>query len=203
MHLLEAVATLRLMYFKQVEISLPEGEYKIKGQFFEESDIEIFTELFVKWIELSNKLKEFGGRGINLPEVLSESLFAYAMGDCIRPASNVTGYNSSFDVYNLKTKKRIQVKACSILPDLTSFGPKSIWDEIYFMTFPNTLKDENEINIYKIPNELIYEFKINKNQTMREQQLQGRRPRFSIMDSIIKVNRIKPIKTIRIYNNGI
>ena len=38
--------------------------------------------------------------------------------------------------------KRIQVKACSVKEDLTSFGPKSVWDEIYLMHFlPNNNYD--------------------------------------------------------------
>ena len=184
------------MYYKQTEIQLPEGNFKIKGQYFEDSDKGILSKIFYDWLDLSKTLKDFGGRGINLPEVLSESLFAYVMGDCIRPASKVGGYESSFDVYNLRTKSRIQVKACSVLPDLTSFGPKSVWDELYFMTFPNVNQDINQVNIYKIPNEKIYNYPINKTQTMREQQLQNRRPRFSIMEGIILEENIQPVKSI-------
>ncbi len=45
--------------------------------------------------------------------------------------------NTSFDTYNLKTKKAEQIKACSVEKDLTSFGPESKWDDIYFLDFYN------------------------------------------------------------------
>ena len=40
------------------------------------------------------------------------------------------GTKSSFDAYNPKTK-RIQIKASSINPDATSFGPKSETNLLY------------------------------------------------------------------------
>jgi Bsp6I restriction endonuclease len=52
------------------------------------------------------------------------------------------GANSSFDCYEPQKSKRIQVKACSVEEDLTSFGPDSVWDEIYFVHFyPNKKYD--------------------------------------------------------------
>ncbi len=136
---------------------------------------------------------------MNLPEGLSEVAFCYFM-DCVRLNNPKIGkgVNTSFDVYSLKTNKRIQVKSCSVLPDLTSFGPKSQWDEIYFQDFYKEGKWDYSFDIYLIPNDLIYNQKVNKNQTLKEMQKQGKRPRFSIYEDIIIANGIKPIKTVRL-----
>src|SRR5690606_37452399 len=123
-----------------------------------------------------------------------EGLFCLDM-DAVRINTNIPGANTSFDCYRISDNKRIQVKACSVLPDLTSFGPKSVWDELYFLDFYREGKWDGTYDIYLIDNELIYNHKVNENQTLREQQEQGRRPRFSIYKSIILKNKLKPLKT--------
>lgn len=51
-----------------------------------------------------------------------------------------------------------------------------------------------------MPSDLIYNMKVNKDQTMKEQQLQARRPRFSITDKIIKEKNLKPIaKNVKVW----
>jgi len=117
----------------------------------------------------------------------------------VRITKSISGANTSYDCYNLKTNKRIQVKACSVLPDLTSFGPRSVWDEIYFCDFYKSGKWNGEFDIYLIDNALIYDHKVNSNQTMREQQQEGRRPRFSIFKEIITKGNLKPIKTGKLF----
>jgi hypothetical protein len=76
---------------------------------------------------------------------------------------------------------------------LTSFGPDSVWDEIYFVHFYPNKKYDGSYNIYLIPNDLIYNQKVNATQTMRQQQELNRRPRFSIMKEIIKPRLMKPV----------
>ena len=115
--------------------------------------------------------------------------------NCVKITKSISGANTSWDCYDLNSKKRIQVKACSVLPDLTSFGPKSEWDEIYFLNFFKDGKWDGSFDIYKIDNDLIYSQKVNINQTMKDQQKQGKRPRFSIYKDIIIPNGIKPVKT--------
>jgi hypothetical protein len=177
----------------QVTIKLPEGKFTTIAQIFDKSDDVIIKNLYYKWIDLSKQLRDYGGRGINLPEVLSESIFCRVMGT-IRINENILGANTSFDVFNPTTNKRIQVKSCSVLPDLTSFGPNSVWDELYFMDFYNKGKFDGQIDIYLIPNRLIYDHKVNKTQTVKDQQKEGRRPRFSIFKEIIERQNIKPLK---------
>ena len=50
-------------------------------------------------------------------------------------------------------------------------------------------------DIYLIKNQLIYSHKVNSAQTFKDQQLQKRRPRFSIFKELILKNNIKPVKT--------
>ena len=185
------------MQLTQKTITLPEGTFNVTAQIFDSSDDIEIRELYAKWIELSSRLRELGGRGVNLPEVLSESVFCRAM-NTVRINSNIPSANTSFDVFKLSDNKRIQVKACSVLPDLTSFGPRSIWDEVYFLDFYRKGDWDGKVDFYLIPNELIYSHRVNENQTMKEQQLQGRRPRFSIFNEVILVNEITPFLTYQI-----
>ena len=173
---------------------LPEGSFEVEATKFEEKDRLRLAEIYLKWRTLSDELRALGGRGVNLPEVLSEGSFALEM-DVLRVVNSISGANSSWDCYDPVKHKRIQVKACSVLPDLTSFGPTSQWDEIYFLDFYRKGNWDGTFDIYKIENELIYNHKVNENQTMKEQQNQKRRPRFSIYKEIIQKIGIQPIKT--------
>ena len=175
-------------------IILPEGTFDVLTHSYDESDRSKLFGMYKKWVELSKELKSFGGRGINLPaEGLSEPAFCIEM-NCIRIGGGVTGANTSWDCYDLKTSSRIQVKACSVLPDLSSFGPKSEWDELYFVDFYNKGNFDGTFRIFRIPNDLIYNHKVNADETFREQQQQKRRPRFSIYNEIILANNINPVK---------
>ena len=176
------------------EIVLPEGNFEVDIISYSLKDKQKFYKIYNLWIKLSKLLKFVGGRGINLPEGLSEGVFCISM-NCVKLISNIQKANTSFDCYDLKRKKRIQVKACSVLPDLTSFGPKSIWDEIYFIDFYKDGSFKGKYDIYKIDNKDIYNHKVNENQTLKDQQLQGRRPRFSIYKEIILKKNLKPIKS--------
>lgn len=179
------------MQNKLTNLVLPEGNFSSTLQFFDTSDISELKNIYLKWVQLSDQLQKYGGRRINLPELLSEAVFCinYNAG---RLTKSIPEANSSFDCYVPKQQKRVQVKACSVDEDLTSFGPDSVWDELFFIHFYPNKKYDGRYNIYLIPNELIYGQKVNSHQTMREQQNLNRRPRFSIMKEIIKPKQFKP-----------
>jgi hypothetical protein len=143
-------------------------------------------------------MKYFKSRSVNLPEGISEVAFCLDFDKNSARAIKVLHGSGSFDVVNLETGKRIQIKATSVENELTSFGPKSVWDELYFLDFFREGKADGSFDVYKIPNNLIYNHKVNATQTFREQQEQKRRPRFSIKKEIIAKNNLKPIKTCRI-----
>lgn len=177
-----------------VTVKLPEGTFDTTVITFEESDREVLYNIYNDWRSLCDNLVKIKSRAVNLPEGLSESSFCLEMGFA-RFTSSISGSNTSFDCIDLNTNDRIQVKACSILPDLTSFGPKSVWDKIYFVDFCREGKWDGTFDIYLLDNDDIYNHKVNAEQTLRDQQLQGRRPRFSIFKEIIQKKKLKPIKS--------
>ena len=175
-------------------IKLPEGFFDVDLEIFDKNDLPLLTQIYQKWIDLSDSLQAIGGRRINLPEALSEAIFCINF-NAGRLNEAISKANTSFDCYQINTQKRIQVKACSVIYDLTSFGPNSVWDDLYFVHFYPNEKYDGSYSIYKIENDLIYDHKVNSSQTMREQQKQNRRPRFSIIKEIILPNNIKPVLT--------
>lgn len=162
---------------------------------FDKEDRKKWKTLFDSWKKLKFGLRNFQSREPNFPEGLSEVAFCMFSGSKRYINLKAGNISASFDTYNPKTNKTEQIKACSVESDLTSFGPKSKWDDLYFLDFYNNGKLDGTFNVYKIPNEWIYKMKVNKNQTFKEQQKQGRRPRFSITDKIIKDKNLKPLAT--------
>ena len=130
------------------------------------SDREILFKIYNHdWRSLCDNLTKIRARSVNLPEGLSESAFCLEMGYW-RFTNSISGANTSFDSYDPETNNRIQIKACSVLPDLTSFGPRSIWDKIYFVDFCREQKWDGSFDIYQIENEDIYNHRVNANQTL-------------------------------------
>lgn len=187
------------MINKEIEMKLPEGNFKADVIEFEESDRKKLLTIYRNWRTLCDGLNGMQARSVNLPEGLSESSFCLEM-NCVRTTGGVKKagkikVNTSFDGYNPINNKRIQVKACSVLPDLTSFGPKSVWDELYFVDFYRDGSWDGKFDIYKIETVDIYTNSVNAGQSFTDQQAEKRRPRFSIYNDIIKPKGITPIKT--------
>jgi len=154
-------------------------------------DARAFKRLFNLWKKLNTGLSKYG-RKVNIPEVISEGMFC-AFSGSVRFQKKIKGVGTvSFDTINLKSNRREQIKATSIDKDLTSFGPKTEWDDLYFMDFYKNGDLDGSFDVYLIPNKLIYSKQVNENQTLKQQQVEKRRPRMSIKD-IIKDNKIKPL----------
>ena len=179
---------------KLTQIKINGNAVKALVQAFTEDDRFILKNTYQMWIGLCKIAKKLKWRYINFPEGLSESLFCLEF-ESVRVVKVAGKESGSFDTYNLKMCRREQVKASSAEEDLTSFGPASVWDDLYFLDFHRM---DWTFDVYQIPNDLVYNQKVNKNQTFKDQQKQKRRPRFSIKKEIILRNRIKPIKTCRI-----
>ncbi len=176
-------------------------DIKIKGRkvkafltLKEAGDKKLLKNLYSDWKKLNDRLKVISTRGINIPEAISENAFALFFPDCFRVVK-LKGMKCSFDCINIKTGSRIQIKAASIGSDLTSFGPKSEWDELFFLDFS---KGNGSFKVYKIKQNWIYKHKVNRNQTFGQMQAQGKRPRFSITKNIIKPRKLKPVKTCQL-----
>ncbi|MEK7117297.1 MAG: Bsp6I family type II restriction endonuclease [Patescibacteria group bacterium] len=187
------------MKLSKHQLKTKKGMLVVEVASFDKKDAKTFKKLFNMWVKLNKGLGKYG-RKVNIPEVLSEGMFC-VFSDSVRCQKKIRGVGSiSFDTINLKTEEREQIKASSIETDLTSFGPKSEWDKLYFMNFYNNGNIDGTFDVYEIPNKLIYSKKVNIGQTMRLQQKEKRRPRFSIMDAIIKPYKIKPIgKNIKVW----
>jgi hypothetical protein len=150
--------------------------------------------LYKIWKKLNDKLKTISTRGINFPEAISENAFCIFFPNYVRVVKLKKG-KCSYDCINTKTGERVQIKASSITSDLTSFGPKSEWDSLFFLNFS---KGDGSFRVYKIEKDWVYNHKVNKNQTFKQQQEQSRRPRFSITENIIKPRKLRPIKICKL-----
>jgi hypothetical protein len=175
-------------------IMLPEGRFQVRVQVFAEEERQQLQDIYLEWRNLSNKLRAIESRAGNIPDGLSEGVFCLATG-AVRLIGGISGANSSFDCYDPHKETRIQIKAASVIPDLTSFGPKSVWDELYFLDFYREGNWDGSVDIYYIPNEYIYGNPVNRKQSFSEQQAQGRRPRFSIYRDIIEKYKLQPQMT--------
>lgn len=186
-------------------LHLPEGDKYAEVTKFTNADCRQLKVIYDSWRNLCDNLNKLNARAVNLPEGLSEIAFSIAF-NMWRTPSAILGANSSFDCYDPNGKRgnnRIQVKACSVLPDLTSFGPNSQWDRIFFVDFYRQGKWDGTFDVYEIDTEDIEDYPVNANQTVADQKRQGRRPRFSIYSGLISYGRYISKKTFLIKDDGV
>jgi len=180
-----------------------EGQITIvEALMFDNDDRLRLGAMYNNWVSLKNELSAFRARSINFPEGISESAFClcFDIDNCGRVLSVNRG-SVSFDVINFQTNMRLQIKATSIESDLTSFGPTSVWDELFFLDFYRDGNFDGTFDIYYIPDEYLFDRIVNrkKNETFRDQQAQGRRPRLSV-EAIIEEYDIQIMNTCNIHN---
>ncbi len=173
------------MRIEEKRLSIFGQEKKVKIQIFEESDSKKLYKMWKLFLALRDLSKRYKGRSPNMPEVISEGAWCLLTGS-VRILSG-----SSIDTYNEKNKQGEQIKAAIVANDLTSFSPSARWDKLYFLDFSRL---DGSFDVYEIPDEELYEWKVNKKQTFKDQQDQGRRPRLSLKELINKCG-IKPIYT--------
>ena len=167
---------------------------------FDKDDSKQWIKLWNSWKNLKLGLREYKTREPNLPEGLSETAFCMYSGS-LRLIDIKGSCNKSADTYNLQESKAEQIKATSVESDLTSFGPKSKWDVLYFLDFFRDGSMDGSFDVYEIDKNLIYSTIVNKgkNETFKDQQAQGRRPRLSLK-TLINLNSISPLATnVRIW----
>jgi len=177
-------------------------ECRIELMHFDKNDGREWKKIFDVWKELKLGLRRYKSREPNMPEGLSEVAFCLWSGSTryIKLKGTRKGIAGSFDTFDLKTSKAQQIKACSVEYDLTSFGPKSKWDDIYFIDFYNSGKVDGIFDVYLIPNKFIHKQSLNKSEIFTDQQNQKRRPRFSIKKEIIEKYKIKPQgKSVKVW----
>lgn len=186
------------MRIVEKDLSLKDGRTKAKIGIFtynDSRDILDLVNLYKSWRKCSELCLELGGSKLVLPESLYLGAFCHfkEVGWLVSCTGNV---KRSFDCVDYKTTKdgyntRIRVKASSVKKDLTTLEPNDIWDEFYFCDFSRL---DGTFDVYLIPNEVLYNYKVNSVQTVQDQQRQGRIPRVGL-NSLCKANNISPLHT--------
>lgn len=148
-------------------------------------------EAYFSWKETSIKLKGLNGRGANFPEAVSERIVCYVNG------FSLATDEGSYDALS-SDGKTVQIKATSRFnDDLTSFGPKSEFDDLHFARFD---LDKDEVWLYDVPKKGLDVIVLNKekNETFIQQQEQGRRPRLSIIKEFVEKSQLEPYKKVNL-----
>lgn len=141
------------------------------------------------WKELNALIKNSHTRGVNFPEIISESLLCYALDYKLNRGTGG-------DAYDETNNRVIECKATSNFDkDTSSFSPNEEFDRLYFLRL---YQRGDELYIYdtEYNSDKLKEIQVNKEQTLGDQQAQGRRPRFSIINFIINEDNIQPIVKI-------
>ncbi len=151
------------------------------------------VEMYFLWKELDTRIRSSATRGVNFPETISEALCCYVMGF---KWNKGTG-GDAFDEVN---NRIIEMKATSNYnSDTTSFSPSEQFDDLFFLRL-NKRTDELYIYDTGINSDALKQIKVNKTQTLEEQQLAGRRPRFSVINHIITPLGLEPVAKLNIRN---
>ena len=181
------------MEIKQHKIKVFHQECGLELFHFDKNDGKEWKRVFDLWKGLKLGLRDYKSREPNFPEGLSEVAFCLWSGAGRYLKIRGVKISGSFDTFDVKTQRAQQIKACSVKYDLTSFGPKSKWDDLYFLDFYNDGKVDGYFDIYLVEDKYIKNQSLNKSQKFTDQQTEKRRPRFSIKKEIIEKLNIKPI----------
>lgn len=190
------------MDIKEHQTKVFGNDCKLELMHFVKSDGKKWKEVFDIWKKLKIGLRDYKAREPNFPEGLSEVAFCLwsGSGRYIKIKGTKKGIAGSFDTFDLNKKKAQQIKACSIDNDLTSFGPKSKWDDLYFLDFYNKGKVDGCFDVYLIPSKYVNNQALNKKEKFTDQQEQKRRPRFGIKKEIISKYKIKPLaRSVKVW----
>lgn len=149
-------------------------------------------DLYFKWKDYDAALRRESSRGANIPEAVTEILACYALG--YMPNNNEGGDASDPDggIVEIKATSSIDGKN-----ELTSFSPGHPFKTLIFVW----IDKENDIaKIYDLGlnSSTIRDIQITKTQTFGDQQDQARRPRFSVIKSLIRPQNLQPVRTINI-----
>lgn len=168
------------------------------GDVFTTADLPELNKAYFGWKALNNFFVSMNCRRTNLPEALSEGLAAALFGWVRTNASAISGLkSSSCDLVDVENGKLIQLKACSTSADKqpgpTSFGPRTEFDTLIFMHLDC---DNDTASFYELDADTYKDWRVNRTETIADQQAQGRRPRVTILPKI-QANGIQPFKTYK------
>lgn len=161
-----------------------------------ENDFFNAIEIYEHWRDLNSIIQNHFSfkRKVNIPEAFTEVVCCYVNDFYLA----ITG--GSEDAIT-ESGQLIQIKATANWDrDLTSFGPTSNFDELHFVRLN---QDTEELFLYQIPIIDLYDTQVSLTQTMKDQQMQGRRPRFSIVNSYIKRYNLDPYVIVDLKTRNI
>ena len=141
---------------------------------------------YFKWKDLNTYISNNSHRGINMPDAISEPMGCYCLGYLWNRGKAVG------DATNPATGEKVEFKATSRFEgDLSSFGPKTEFDDLVFLRFKI---DDNLLYVYdlKINSEEFGKYPANKSQTIQDQKDQGRRPHVSLYELFVKEKNLRP-----------
>lgn len=169
-----------------------------QADMYDNTDLEAIRKTYFAWKNLNEVYTDYGVRRANFPELLSEGLTACLFGWGRTNGTNITGLSSnSMDLIDLETGDMIQLKACSTdashNPGPTSFGPSSEFDKLIFMHMDCAT---DTAYWYELKADEYKNWKVNRTETIGDQQAQGRRPRVTILPKI-KDAGLTPIRTFK------
>ena len=160
---------------------------------YDHTDIPNIKKAFDAWVTLKQQSNILHGRSPNIPECISETCLCL-VANLVRFYKSKKLKSASFDCFDIVNDRAVQAKACSVEDDLTSFGPKTKWDVLYFLDFYNQGNLDGTFNVYEVPNDLIYNCLVKEGRTLKESQQLGYRPRIHIKSQIIVPNGIEPLE---------
>lgn len=165
------------------------GLYKVN-----KNDYMRILDAYKTWKKFDEMMREYSSRGVNFHEGISETIVCY-----VNDFYHSVGKGSEDAVTN--NEELVQVKASSNFnEDLTSFGPTSKFD---FLHFARLDKEEDKLYLYDIPIKELYEVPVNKNETFKDKQLKGQRPRFSIIKKYLSEDKEKPYAIVDLNTGNI
>ena len=137
---------------------MKQKEYNIKVQGKQFNDVKLYKytkkdlpdliSVYEDWMSLSLKNKKIMGRRINIPESLTEGLFCIFTNSVRAVNTKLKGVSNSFDCYDLKESKTVQLKSASVNKDISSFGPDHTFDKLCFLDFSRL---DYSFDLYEIP----------------------------------------------------
>ena len=136
-----------------------------------------------------------------MPDAISEPMGCYCLGYLWNRGDEVG------DATDPKTNRKIEFKATSRFEgDLSSFGPKTTFDNLVFLRFR---LDDNMLFVYdlNINSDDFGKFPANKKETIEQQKKQGRRPHVSLQALFVEAKNLKPdvifdIRRCKVHEKG-
>lgn len=155
---------------------------------------------YFKWKDLNTYIKNNSHRGMNMPDAISEPMGCYCLGYLWNRGKEVG------DATDPQTGKKIEFKATSKFDgDLSTFGPKSKFDNLVFLRFN---LDENLLFIYdlNINSKDFGKLPVNRKETIQKQKDGKRRPHVSLKNLFVDTKKLLPdiifdIRKCKVYKN--